>query len=330
MARQSNHVRRLGILTSGGDGPGMNACIRAAVRTALRNDVEVVGYIDGFSGLVRREFIPLGVREVGNQIQRGGTFLGTSRCPEFMDADVRAEAVAGMREAEVEGLIVVGGDGSFRGALALQEEHGFAVAGAPGTIDNDVWGTEETIGFDTAVNTAVRAIDQLRDTGESTGMMFFVEVMGRSSGAIALNTALAAGAAGVCVPERQEDLRAMADRILETLAEGKRSHIVVVAEGDHAGGAYEVAKKIAAIVDRPYRVVVLGHIQRGGNPTVRDRMVASLSGANAASALIEGRHGVMIGMQGGRPVEVPLEEVVAHSHPEARHDLLRLAEELSG
>jgi 6-phosphofructokinase 1 len=323
-------MQRLGILTSGGDAPGMNAAIRAAVRTATTCGISSVGYIDGFAGFVAGEFEELNDRRVGNILHRGGTFIGTSRCPEFMEPSVRAAAVQQMRGAGVEGLVVIGGDGSFRGARALELEHSVMVAGVPGTIDNDVYGTEETIGFDTAVNTAVRAIDQLRDTGESTGMMFFVEVMGRTSGAIAIHTAVAAGAAGVLVPEEDEDHDNIVERLRNSMEQGKRSHIIVVSEGELPGGAFGVAERIGNVLDHPYRVVVLGHVQRGGNPTVRDRIVASLSGSLAVEALAAGRNGMMIGVQGGKAVEVPLSEVVERGHPEPDLGLLHLAWRISG
>ncbi|GIW12996.1 MAG: ATP-dependent 6-phosphofructokinase 1 [Tepidiforma sp.] len=323
-------MKRIGILTSGGDAPGMNAAIRAAVRTATRLGIETVGYLDGYSGLVRGAFVELDDRSVGNIIQRGGTIIGTSRCPEFLDPEVRRRAANQMQADGVEGLVVIGGDGSFRGALALQDECGVAVAGLPGTIDNDVWGTDESIGFDTAVNTALLAIDQLRDTGESTGMMFFVEVMGRTSGAIALHTAVAGGAAGVVVPEAHEEIDHVIARVRETMAKGKRSHIIVVAEGDEAGGAFGVAPVVGKALDRPYRVVVLGHTQRGGRPTMRDRLVASEGGAMAVEALAAGRSGIMVGRQGGHSVEVDLREVVTKGHPPVNAALLRLSQALSG
>lgn len=323
-------MKRLGILTSGGDAPGMNAAIRAAVRTASAREIGMVGYIDGFAGFVAGEYLELDDRAVGNIIQRGGTFIGTSRCPEFLDAGVRAAAVHQMRAAGIGGLIVIGGDGSFRGARALEQEHGLPVAGIPGTIDNDVYGTDEAIGFHTAVNTAVLAIDHVRDTSESTGTMFFVEVMGRTSGAIALHTALAGGAAGVLVPEAHEDIAHLLDRLHTSIERGKRSHIVVVAEGDRAGGAFAVAELVGRQIDHPFRVIVLGHIQRGGRPTARDRIVASVSGALAVEGLAAGRSGFMIGMQGGRAVEVPLSDVVAGAHPEPEYGLQQLAQTLSG
>ncbi len=308
----------------------MNAAIRAAVRTAGSHDVEMVGYLDGFAWLVAGRTQPLDDRAVGNIIQRGGTVIGTSRCPEFLDGEVRARAIEQLRAAQVEGLILIGGDGTFRGARALEVEHGFPVAGIPATIDNDVFGTDETIGFDTAVNTAVLAIDQVRDTSESTGTMFFVEVMGRTSGAIAMHTAVAAGAAGVLVPEAHEEAAQLVEQLRASIAKGKRSHIVVVAEGEEPGGAFAVAARVGQLLAHPYRVVVLGHVQRGGRPTARDRVVASISGARAVEALLAGRAGVMIGMQGGRAVEVPFKDVAAHVHPDPDLDLLELAQGLAG
>lgn len=323
-------MKKIAVLTSGGDAPGMNAAIRAVVRTATVRGISVAGYIDGYSGFVAGEFVELDDRKVGNVLHRGGTFLGTSRCPGFTEAHVRAAAVEQMRADGVEALVVIGGDGTFRGARAIESELGVHVAGVPGTIDNDVYGTEETIGFDTAVNTAVRAIDQLRDTSESTGMMFFVEVMGRTSGAIAMHTAVAAGAAGVLVPEEHEDHDNIVGRLRQSIEHGKRSHIIVVSEGDEQGGAFAVAERVGGLLHHPYRVVVLGHVQRGGSPTVRDRIVASLSGARAVEALAEGRTGMMVGIRGGRPVEVPLAEVVERIHPDPDLELLHLAWQLSG
>lgn len=323
-------MKRIGILTSGGDAPGMNAAIRAVVRTATGHGISVVGYRDGYYGLVRPEFDELGDRAVGNILQRGGTMLGTSRCPEFVNPEVRTRAFECMREDGVEALIAIGGDGTFRGARALELEHGVPVVGIPGTIDNDVYGTDETIGFDTAVTSAVSAIDQLRDTSESTGMIFFVEVMGRRSGAIAIYTALAGGAAAVLVPEIREDLPELAARLRQSIARGKRAHIIVVAEGEEEGGAFAIGQRIGGMLEHEYRVVVLGHIQRGGDPTVRDRIIASRSGARAVDALAEGRGGVMIGMRQDEVVEMPLADVVEHVHSKPNLDLLLLADRLSG
>lgn len=308
----------------------MNAAIRGIVRTATPMGIEVVGYTDGYVGLVAGSYRPLDDRTVGNILQRGGTVIGTSRCPEFRDAEVRSLAAERMRGDGVEALIVIGGDGSFRGALALEREQQVSIAGIPGTIDNDVWGTEETLGFDSAVNTAMLAIDNLRDTSESTGMNFFVEVMGRTSGAIALYTGLAAGAMGVLIPEVENDLESLAARMRTAMERGKRSHIIVVAEGDEAGGAFGVATRVAELVDIPFRVTVLGHVQRGGSPSARDRIIGAESAAAAVRALAAGNSGVMVGMRNRGAMLVPLEEVVAHGHPDPELHKLRLAIEVAG
>ncbi len=323
-------MKRIGVLTSGGDSPGMNAAVRAVVRSASWYGIEVVAYLDGYTGLVENRTRLLDDRSVGNIIQLGGTFIGTSRSKEFMKAEVREACADRMKENGVEGLVVIGGDGSFRGALSLQDDYGVQIAGIPGTIDNDVWGTEETVGFDTAVNTAVSAIDNLRDTGESTGTMFFVEVMGRSSGDIAAMVALAGGAAGVAVPGDFDEVPRLVEHLRRSMAAGKRSHIVVCAEGEELGGAFGVAKAIGEELDVSYRVVVLGHIQRGGRPTARDRIIASRSGEAAVRLLAEGRSGLMVGIQDGEPVEVSLKEVVENHHPEAMLRIAHLAEQLAG
>lgn len=323
-------MKRIGVLTSGGDGPGMNAAVRAVVRTATRHGLSVIAYIDGYQGLVDGRSRELDDRAVGSQIQRGGTFIGTSRCAAFRTPEGRARAASQMRADAVEGLVVVGGDGSFRGALALQDEHGVVISGLPGTIDNDVFGTDETIGFDTALNTAVEAIDRIRDTSEATGTLFFVEIMGRGSGALAMHVALAAGAAGVLVPEERDEADALIERIRASIGAGKRSHIIVVAEGEEAGGAFQVAERLGPLLGCAYRVAILGHIQRGGRPTARDRIIASATGARAVKALAEGRSGVMAGMWRGAVVEVPLTEVVAKAHAAPNLDVLRLAQSLAG
>lgn len=321
-------MQKIGILTSGGDAPGMNAAIRAAVRAATSCGMTAVGYRDGFRGLLSNASEELDDRAVGNILQRGGTMLGTSRCDEFLAAEARAVAAARIREDGVGGLVVIGGDGSFRGALALANEHGIRVAGVPATIDNDIAGTDETIGFDTAVNTAVFAIDQVRDTSESTGMMFFVEVMGRHSGMLALATGVAAGASGVLIPEARDELPQLVRRLRRSFELGKHSHIIVVAEGEEAGGAFAVAARIGNELDHPYRVVVLGHVQRGGRPTAHDRIVASEMGAHAVLALAAGRSPVMVAVRGGRISEVELAQ--AERTAAAGDELLTLAQTLAG
>jgi 6-phosphofructokinase 1 len=317
-----------GILTSGGDAPGMNAAIRAAVRSAGARGVDVAGFLNGYSGLTEGHWRRLDDRAVGNILHRGGTFLGTSRCPAFLKPEGRKRAASVARSLGVEGLVVIGGDGSLRGALAFNEEHAIPVAAIPATIDNDIYGSDNSLGFDTALNTALSAIDRLRDTAESTGMLFFVEVMGRTSGEIALHVGLAAGAEAVIVPDREADVEALCGRIRRSREQGKKSHIVVVAEGGEPGRAMDIARVVGAKTGVEYRVCVLGHTQRGGEPTARDRILAARLGAAAVDCLLEERSGVMLGEQAGRIVPVPLAEATARSKP-ADPTLLDLALNLS-
>ncbi|TPW09593.1 MAG: 6-phosphofructokinase, partial [bacterium] len=288
-------MNQIGVLTSGGDSPGMNAAIRAAVRSASAREIGVIGIHDGFSGLLNGSMSPLTARSVSNIIQRGGTILGTSRCDEFLLPEGRALAARRLAEAGIEGLIVIGGDGSFHGANCLYEECRVPVVGVPGTIDNDIAGTDFTIGYDTAVNTALDAIDKIRDTAASHSRIFFVEVMGRSSGFIALATAIAGGAEEVILPEEQCDVTSICDRLLTGFGAGKSSSIVVVAEGDELGGAAEIARRVREILPVEAKVTILGHIQRGGSPTARDRVLASRLGSAAVLTLLGGRGGVMVG-----------------------------------
>ncbi len=300
-------LNRIGVLTSGGDGPGMNAAIRAVVRCAAANGLQVVGIRRGYAGLLDMETDELGPRSVANIIHRGGTMLGTARCEEMKTAAGLQKAAANLEILGIDGLVAIGGDGTFRGAQALAGLTKVLVVGVPGTIDNDLFGTDATIGFDTAVNTAIEAIDRLRDTAEAHERLFFVEVMGRTRGFIALSAGVAAGAEDVLVPEVPTDLDALAQSITARLAAGKKASIVVVAEGDDAGHAFEVAEKLGRRLVMDYRVCVLGHTQRGGAPTAQDRLLATKLGAGAVLSLLEGRTGVMVGLVCGRVVETPFE-----------------------
>ncbi|NLE94246.1 MAG: 6-phosphofructokinase [Dehalococcoidia bacterium] len=300
-------LNRIGVLTSGGDGPGMNAAIRAVVRCAAANGLQVVGIRRGYAGLLDMETDELGARSVANIIHRGGTMLGTARCEEMKTAAGLEKAAANLDILGIDGLVAIGGDGTFRGAQALAGLTKVLVVGVPGTIDNDLFGTDATIGFDTAVNTAIEAIDRLRDTAEAHERLFFVEVMGRTRGFIALSAGVAAGAEDVLVPEVPTDLDALAQSITARLAAGKKASIIVVAEGDDAGRAFEVAEKLGRRLVMDYRVCVLGHTQRGGAPTAQDRLLATKLGAGAVLTLLEGRSGVMLGLVGGRVVETPFE-----------------------
>lgn len=303
-------VKHLGVLTSGGDAPGMNAAIRAVVRTAHYHQLEVSGIFEGFDGLITDDVKPLGVRDVSNIIQRGGTILRSARSKAFHTPEGRQAARETMGRHGMDALIVIGGDGTFKGATQFSLEHGIPTMGITGTIDNDLGGTDTTIGFDTATNTAMQLVDRIRDTASSHDRLFFVEVMGRTTGAIALHCGIAAGAEFVLVPERKQEISELI-RVLECSAKSKSSVIVIVAEGDEQGGAYEVARKVKErFAHYDTRVSVLGHVQRGGHPTVADRLLASRSGVAAVEALIQGKRNMMVGEINGSIVLTPFEEVV--------------------
>ena len=286
---QKSKIKRVAVLTSGGDSPGMNAAIRAVVRTAIYNNVEAVGVVRGYDGLIKRQFMGMQSHSVSKIISLGGTMLKSSRCPEFKEKSVRELAVSNMKEAGIDGLVVIGGDGSFRGADLLCKEFDFPVVGVPGTIDNDIYGTDYTIGFDTAINTAVSAIDKIRDTADSHNLVFFIEVMGRHSGFIGLYTAIGTGAEATLIPEYDTDITHLCSYLDRERRKNKTSGIIIVAEGEKNGTAEEVAKKVKEILpDYDTRVTTLGHIQRGGSPTCRDRVLASVLGNRAVEALIKG------------------------------------------
>ncbi len=302
-------MKNIGVLTSGGDSPGMNATVRAVVRTAAYHEVNVFGIHCGYQGLIDGKVVPLGPRDVGGIINRGGTILHTARCKEFFEPEGRVKAAATLKEYGIEGLVVIGGDGSYRGAMKLHEEHGIRCIGLPGTIDNDIGGTDFTIGYDTALNIAVEAIDRVRDTAESHDRLFFVEVMGRHSGYLSMMSGIAGGAEDILVPEAPTDIEHLISHLRAGREKGKRSAIVVVAEGDDAGNAIEVAKKVSEISEfKDSRVVVIGHLQRGGAPSAFDRILGSRLGIRAVEALIEGETGKMVGVCGNNVTLRPLSE----------------------
>lgn len=301
----------LAVLTSGGDAPGMNAAIRAVVRSAGYRGFEMLGVYRGYWGLLDDHMQPLTSRDVRGIIQRGGTILETSRCKPFHTPEGRAKAAANLKARRVKGVVAIGGDGTFRGAELLSREHGIAVVGVPGTIDNDLYGTDYTIGYDTAVNTALEAIDRIRDTAFSHERIFFVEVMGRHAGYLALDVGISGGAEEVFLPETWSDLHEFCRSVRDAFDRGKRGFIVVVAEGDELGGAQRIADAVKEDLDLDSRVSVLGHIQRGGSPTARDRVLASRLGVAAVEALLEGKDRVMVGVRAGSVIQVPLEEVVS-------------------
>ena len=305
---RSWNVKKIGVLTSGGDAPGMNACIRAVVRCAASYKLEVIGIQRGYCGLLEKDFVRLAPRSVANTIQRGGTFLGSGRCEEMKTEVGVNKAVQVLRKEGIEGLILIGGDGTFRAGVALAKAGDIKVIGIPGTIDNDVYGTDYAIGFDTAVNTALDAIDKIRDTAGSLQRLFFVEVMGRNRGFIALDVGIAGGAEDILIPETETKIEQLCLSIRRNFKKGKKSSIVVVAEGDEAGGVFQVAQQVWERVRLDYRVCVLGHIQRGGSPTARDRILASKLGAAAVDALVEDKSGFMVGELKGEIALTPLEE----------------------
>lgn len=302
-------MQRIAVLTSGGDAPGMNAAIRAVVRSADARGVDVYGISRGYEGLIDGNFAHLTARSVSGILHLGGTMLGSARSERFETADARSTASAQLAEHAVDGLVVIGGDGSFRGADALSHESDVAVVGIPGTIDNDISGCDYTLGFDTAVNTALDAIDRIRDTAASHQRAFFIEVMGRSSGWIALYSAIAGGATEVLVPERATDVDELQQRIHRAFEMGKQYCLVVVAEGGDTGGAFAVAERCGqGLSGVSHRVTALGHVQRGGPPSMSDRMLAARLGDAAVTALLDGDDRVMVGQVHRQVVRTPLEQ----------------------
>lgn len=321
-------MKKIAVLTSGGDSPGMNACIRAVVRTAIYHKIEVMGIMHGYDGMIKDEFLPLSAKSVANIIQRGGTILKTARSKEFRTQEGMKQAYANLQRYGIEGIVVIGGDGTFTGAQEFTKLCNIPIVGCPGTIDNDLVGTDFTIGYDTAINTVVDAVDKLRDTAESHDRLFFVEVMGRDAGLIALRAGIAAGAESILMPETKTDLNDLVTR-LKNKRKSKNSKIIIVAEGDEAGGAFSIAEKIGKeLPDYDMRVTILGHIQRGGNPSAMDRVNSSRIGFAAVEALINGKHGVMIGIVDKRITYTPFEKAIKHTEV-LDSDLIRMLEILS-
>lgn len=306
-------MKKLALITSGGDSPGMNACIRAITKCCLNYGVTPVGYLDGYQGMIDNRFKKLGFRDVNNIVQLGGTILGTARCEEFKTLEGRQKAIANLREQEIEGLICIGGDGTFTGAQILSKEMSIPVIGIPGTIDNDIFGTDHTIGYDTALNTVVEAVDRIRDTASSHHRIFFIEVMGRDAGFIALDSAIASGADGVLIPEEHTDIEKLAKGLREQ-NRGDRGSIVIVAEGDDAGGAKDIMDKVKPYLEEyTMRYSILGHIQRGGRPSSLDRVLATRFGCAAVKFLLAGEHGVAVGSRGDEIVLTPLSDAIHKS-----------------
>jgi len=304
-------IKKIGVLTSGGDAPGMNAAIRAVTRTAIFNGLEVIGIRHGYVGMINANFKPLSSHNVSDTIQRGGTFLKTARCPAFRTPEGRKVAYENLRAAGIDGVVVIGGDGSFKGANIFNEEYNIPFVGVPGTIDNDIFGTDYTIGYDTALNTVVDAVDKIRDTASAMNRMFFVEVMGAEAGHIALYSGIASGAEAILMPEIRGEARDIV-KIIETgNTRKKSSNIIIVAEGDEEGGALAIAEKYKPQLEGyDVRVVILGHLQRGGSPSALDRVNASRLGNAAVEALLDGQQSVMVGLQNNEIVLIPFRKAV--------------------
>lgn len=320
-------IHTIGVMTSGGDAPGMNPCIRAVVRTALANDLRVIGVEDGFDGLINGRFRQLGARDVGGILQRGGTILQTARSAEFREPHGQREAIRQMSNAEIDALVVIGGDGSLNGAIKLAEQ-GVPVIGIPGSIDNDIYGTDMCIGVDTALNTIVDAIDKLRDTASSHNRAFMVETMGRESGYLAVQAGIIVGAELVLIPEETVPVEEIAKTIEHAYLRGKTHAIVVVAEG-FTPHTNELAEKIDALdIGFTMRVTILGHIQRGGKPSAFDRLLASRFGYHAVQFLLNGQTNVMVGLDGRDMVPVPLQTVIS-KHKVLSTEHLQMAKTLA-
>ena len=299
-------MKKIAVLTSGGDAPGMNACIRAVVKAGQYHGVEVFGVKDGFEGLMNGEIRRLFYDDVNNVIQQGGTFLGSARSEAFRAKEGRAKAAHSLKVAGIDGLVVIGGDGSFKGAQMLGAEHGISIIGIPGTIDNDILGTEYTLGFDTALNTIVEAVDKIRDTASSHQRIFFIEVMGRDAGVLALHAAIASGAEDVLIPEERTDINEVALSLKQN-NKGKRSSIVIVSEGDDAGGALSIVDQVKPLLpEYDLRYTILGHLQRGGRPSPKDRVVATQWGDLAVQLLVDNKTNRMVGLQNGQLIDLPM------------------------
>lgn len=315
-------IECIGLLTSGGDAPGMNAAIRAVTRMAIYNNLRVVGIKRGYYGLVYNEMEEFTSKSVSNIIQQGGTILKTARCREFTTSEGRSKAYENMKAAGIDALVVIGGDGSLSGARIFAEEYDVPIVGLPGTIDNDLGGTDETIGYDTALNTIVEAVDKIRDTATSHERLFLVEVMGHMAGYLALNGAIATGAEAAIIPEMETEIDQLGDLINRGFRKSKNSAIVLVAENPETGGAMGLAQRIKEeFPEYDARVTILGHLQRGGSPTAADRILASKMGAQAITALMEGQRNVMIGIKNGDLVYVPFSKATQHSSTIDRNDV---------
>ncbi|ARV06332.1 6-phosphofructokinase [Polaribacter sp. SA4-10] len=320
-------IKKIAVMTSGGDAPGMNAAIRAVVRSCAYYSLSCVGIYRGYEGLIEDDLIELNARSVHNIINKGGTILKSARSTEFRTKEGRQKAYDNLVEREVDAMVVIGGDGSFTGAVIFNEEFGFPVIGIPGTIDNDIFGTSHTLGYDTALNTAVEAIDKIRDTASSHNRLFFVEVMGRDAGFIALNAGVGAGAEEILIPEEDLGLDRMLESLERSRRAGKSSSIVVVAEGDKSGkNVYELAKYVEEnLPEYDVRVSILGHMQRGGSPSCFDRVLASRLGVKAVELLLDGQTNLMVGLKDTEIISTDIKEAISGGHT-INYELLRISD----
>ncbi|WP_088103803.1 6-phosphofructokinase [Halalkalibacter urbisdiaboli] len=318
-------MKRIGVLTSGGDSPGMNAAIRAVVRKAIYHDIEVYGIYYGYAGMIAGDIKKMELGSVGDIIHRGGTMLYTARCEEFKTLEGQKKGIEQLKKFGIEGLVVIGGDGSYRGAQKLTE-HGFPTIGVPGTIDNDIPGTDFTIGFDTALNTVIDAIDKIRDTATSHERTVIVEVMGRHAGDLALWSGLADGAETIIIPEAGYEMEQIVNRLQRGMDRGKKHSIIIVAEG--ADNGFDFSKKLSEATNMETRVTVLGHVQRGGSPSAFDRVLASRLGAKAVDLLLDGKAGVTVGIQNNKLVYHDINEALSKPH-EIDLEMYKLSQELS-
>lgn len=308
----SKKIKRIAVFTSGGDAPGMNAGIRAVVRTAAYYDLHVYGIHNGYDGMINGTIKRLEKRDVANIIQRGGTILRTARSEEFRTPEGRAAAYRNLQAFDIDACVAIGGNGTYTGAKIFSEEHDIQMVGIPGTIDNDIYGTDYTIGFDTAINTAVEAIDKIRDTADSHNRLFFIEVMGRHSGYIALHTGIGSGAGNIFLPETDTSIEELAESLRKSKARNKLFSLIIVAEGNQNGDAHAIAKKISAVTDgMETKVTVIGHMQRGGAPTCHDRVLASRLGYGAVKALMDGNSKVALGIVNHKVVYTPFDDAIS-------------------
>lgn len=325
---KETEIKRVAVFTSGGDAPGMNAALRAVVRAASFHDLHVYGIYRGYEGLIDGDLKRLEKRSVGNIIHRGGTVLKTARSDRFRTPEGRKMAFESLQAFDIDALIAIGGDGTFTGADIFSKEYDVPILGIPGTIDNDLYGTDNTIGFDTALNTAVEAVDRIRDTADSHNRLFFVEVMGRNSGFIALNTGIGSGAESVLIPELDTPIESLIEQLRMNARRKKLFSVVIVAEGNKFGGASEIAEKVKEQFEYDARVTIIGHLQRGGSPTCLDRVLASRLGFHAVEGLIHGQRNAMVGIVNDRIRFTPFEEAIS-KEKKIKNELIRMAEILA-